>query len=157
MLGSFAGGAAATLVGAGAVLTGEAAGWWHFNLYKTPNELAWVLIISAISMAPLYLITWRVMRRFGIRGLITMNVLLAIVGPPRDKAYMSHYPEWGHYGPGYAHIIAISATYVLITVAGHCVMALVAGPSASDPLTRYSWHRASSEMQSGPPADRTRL
>src|SRR5690242_11014365 len=81
MLGSFAGGAAATLVGAGAVLTGEAAGWWHFNLYKTPNELAWVLIISAISMAPLYLITWRVMRRFGIRGLITMNVLLGIVGP----------------------------------------------------------------------------
>lgn len=52
----------------------------------------------AISLSPIYLITWRVARRFGLRGLIVCLIVVGVVGPPRDSLYVATYPEWGRSG-----------------------------------------------------------
>jgi hypothetical protein len=84
----------------------------------------------------LFLITWRIDRRFGWRGLAVFLVILAIIGPPRDYWYMRHFPEWGYYGPGIAPVLAVPATHVILVLVGHGVMRMVSGPSREDPLAR---------------------
>jgi hypothetical protein len=84
----------------------------------------------------IFLITWRIARRFGWRGLAVALIAAAIIGPPRDYWYMAKFPEWGSYAPGIAPVLAISATYVVLGVLGHGVMRLVAGPARQDRLAR---------------------
>ena len=82
----------------------------------------------------IFLITWRIARRFGWRGLAVAVIAAAVIGPPRDYWYMRRFPEWGSYGPGVAPVLAISATYVIVVLVGHGVMRLVAGPARADRL-----------------------
>ena len=73
--------------------TGETQGWWrvpkagfsHFQL------LLWLGI--AISSTPVYLITWRVGRRFGGRGLAALALASAVVGPLRDYRVAAMFPD----------------------------------------------------------------
>jgi len=95
-----------------------------------------LLLIGLAECAFIYLLTWRIARRFGSRGLAMSVVGAAIVGPPRDYWYMAKFPEWGAYAPGPAPVIAIAATYALIVGLGHAVMWLVSGPSTADQLAR---------------------
>ncbi len=81
-----------------------------------------------------FLGTWRLARRFGWRGLAWLTGVAAVLGPVRDSLYMAWFPEWGAYAPGAAPLLAVSLTYLLIGVAGHGVMRLVAGPSLGSPL-----------------------
>src|SRR5262245_27360600 len=117
------------------VVLGERMQWWHMAIAWEPYFLT-VMLIGFAACAFLFLITWRIDRRFGRRGLAVVLVILAIIGPPRDYWYMRHFPEWGYYGPGIAPILAISATYVILVLVGHGVMRLVSGPSREDPLAR---------------------
>jgi hypothetical protein len=55
---------------------------------------------------------------------------------------MRQFPEWGHYAPGIAPVLAISAAYILLIVVGHGVMRLVAGPAREDRLARRPWEVA---------------
>ena len=103
------------------------------------HYLWWILALLLIDFALsgfIYLITWRIARRFGWRGLAVVVVVAAIIGPPRDYWYMSHFPHWGAYAPGLAPVLAVSATYVLMILLGHGVMRLVAGPADADRLAR---------------------
>ena len=68
--------------------------------------------------------------------------IAAVIGPPRDYWYMQRFPEWGTYAPGFAPVLAISATYVLLGVVGHGVMRLVAGRARGSPLARRPWEAA---------------
>jgi hypothetical protein len=90
----------------------------------------------------IFLITWRIARRFGWRGLAVAVIAAAIIGPPRDYWYMAKFPEWGSYAPGIAPVLAISATYVILGVLGHGVMRLVAGQACEDRLARRPWESA---------------
>jgi len=117
------------------VALGERMQWWHMVIAWEPYFLT-VMMIGFAACAFLFLITWRIDRRFGWRGLAVFLVILAIIGPPRDYWYMRHFPEWGYYGPGIAPILAISATYVILVLVGHGVMRVVSGPSREDPLAR---------------------
>src|SRR5437588_11403501 len=63
--------------------------------------LALLCLVTAVSTAPNFLVTWRVARRFRRRG-------LAILGPPREFAVQAKYPEWITYAPGAATVLAIS-------------------------------------------------
>src|SRR6476661_3356815 len=113
------------------------------------------LALFAISMAEaafVFLVTWRIARRWGWRGLAVVVVLVAIIGPPRDYWYIARFPEWGAYAPGIAPVLAISATYVLMIILGHGVMCLVAGPAQSSPLARRPWETAEPSVA----ADQTR-
>jgi hypothetical protein len=136
--GALAGGAALGVAALGIIGLGERAGLWHMVITWEPSFLALMLIDFALCGFVL-LITWRIARRFGWRGLAVFLVVLAIIGPPRDYWYMRQFPEWGSYAPGIAPVLAISAFYVVGVLVGHGVMRLVAGPSGKDRLARRPW------------------
>src|SRR6267142_814296 len=115
IVGAFAGGAAVGCFGMGAIALG-----------------------LVISVTPIYLITWRLARRFGWRGLAVFIGIVAIIGPPRDYLFASTFPKWMVFAPGVAPILADAATYVGIVAIGHAVMRLIAGPSRDDRLRNES-------------------
>jgi hypothetical protein len=139
--GAMAGGVTAGVVVLGIIAIGEEAGWWHIAIKWEPYFVTLLLIVFSLC-AFIYLITWRVARRFGWRGLAVVVVIAAVIGPPRNYWYMSKFPEWGSYGPGVAPVVAISVTFILMILLGHGVMRLVAGPAQGSPLARRPWETA---------------
>jgi len=139
--GATAGAGAAGVVLLGVVTLGERARVWHMAIDWRPYMLA-LLLINVALCAYVFLITWRIARRFGWRGLVIVGFGAVIIGPPRDYWYMSRFPEWGYYVPGFAPVIAISVAYVTLIMVGHGVMRLVAGPARNDPLARRAWAAA---------------
>jgi hypothetical protein len=137
LIGAFAAGAAGVAV----IAICEHVGWWHFTMQWEPYYLLQLGISIALGSF-VFLLTWRLARRFGGRGLIIALVLAALLGPFRDSAYMAMFPEWGYYAPGIAPMLAISAAYVIIGVIGHGFMRMVAGPATADPLARRLWKHA---------------
>jgi uncharacterized membrane protein len=133
--GALAGGAAVGVVALGIIALGEEVAWWHMAITWEPYFLM-VLWIDFALCAFIFLITWRIARRFGWRGLAVVVVVFAVLGPVRDYRYMERFPEWGAYAPGVAPVLAISATYILLVVLGHGMMRLVAGPAREDRLAR---------------------
>jgi hypothetical protein len=140
--GALAGGAVVGLVALGIITLGEAQGWWRVLFIRTPGSLSLVYLGFAVSCAPFYLITWRVARRFGWRGLAVCIGVAAIIGPPRDYRFAATFPEWIVFAPGVAPVIAVAVTYAVIVGLGHAVMRLVAGPSDEDQLARRFWKAA---------------
>jgi hypothetical protein len=138
IIGALVGATVGGVVALGIITLGEKVGWWHMVITWEPYFLTILLIGFAIG-GFVFLITWRVARRFGWRGLAVATVVAAVIGPPRDYWYMKRFPEWGHYGPGIAPLLAVSATYVLLGVIGHAVMRLIAGPARDDRLVQRPW------------------
>jgi hypothetical protein len=136
--GALAGGAAVGCFGMGAIVAGNALGLWRVPITWTPSFVALFYLGLAISCSPIYLVTWRVARRFGCRGLAVCLGVVAIIGPPRDYLYAARYPAWMVFAPGIAPILADAVTYVGIVAIGHAVMRLVAGPSHADRLRNKS-------------------
>jgi hypothetical protein len=139
--GALAGAAVGGVVALGIIALGEKAPWWHFAFTWEPYFLI-LMWIDFVLSAFIYLITWRIARRFGWRGLAIVGVIAAFLGPVRDYRYMEQFPEWGSYTPGPAPVLAISATYVLLIYLGHGVMRLVAGPAGADRLASRPWERS---------------
>ena len=128
LAGALAGAAVMYPVGLAIVALGERVGWWHWLFPWEPNFLT-ALGINSVMCAFVFLITWRIARRFGGRGLAVVAVVAAVIGPIRDKSFAERFPEWGSFAPGVVPVLAISACYVLFGVVGHGVMRLVAGPA----------------------------
>ena len=139
--GALSGGLAAGLAGLGIIAFGEKAGWWHQVITWQPYFLA-LMVVDFTLCAFVFLITWRIARRFGGRGLGLTAIFVAVIGPPRDYWYMARFPEWGAYHWGVSTVLAVSAVYVLLGVLGHGVMRLVAGPADKDRLARWPWEAA---------------
>src|SRR2546423_15407991 len=135
---AFAGGAAVGLFGMGAIILGNKLGLWRVPLVWTPSFLTLFFLGLSISVTPIYLVTWRVARRFGWRGLAVCVGIVAIIGPPRDYLYAMKFPEWMVFAPGVAPILADGVTYAGIVLIGHAVMRLVAGPAREDRLRNKS-------------------
>lgn len=136
VIGAMAGGAAAGLLGVGAIALCEALGWWWVPFATTPYFLALFYVGLSISLAPIYPVTWRVARRFGWRGLAVFIAIVTVIGPPRDYLYATMFPKWMVFAPGVAPILADGATYAVIVILGHAVMRLIAGPASEDQLAR---------------------
>ena len=85
---------------------------------------------------PIYLVTWRLARRFGWRGLTVFICIVTIIGPPRDYFIAATFPKWMVFAPGVVPILADGATYAAIVALGHVVMRLIAGPARDDRLAR---------------------
>jgi hypothetical protein len=139
--GASAGAAVCGPVGLGIVAFCERAGWWHMVIPREPYFLTLMWINVALCGYP-FLITWRIARRFGGRGLAVVLCVIAVLGPLRDSWYMATFPEWGSYAPGLAPMLAISGAYVLLGIIGHGVMRLIAGPATADRLARRPWEPA---------------
>jgi hypothetical protein len=91
---------------------------------------------TAVSLAPIYPVTWRVARRFGSRGLALCVLAAAIIGPPRDYMIAALHPEWMVFAPGLVPVLAVSVIYAGFVAVGHVAMWFVAGPARADPLAR---------------------
>lgn len=138
LVGALAGGAAVGCFGMGAIVVGNASGLWRVPITWTPYFVSLFYLGLAISVTPIYLVTWRLARRFGWRGLAVFTCIVTIIGPPRDYLYAAMYPAWMVFAPGAAPIIADAAAYAGIVAIGHGVMRLVAGPSRADRLRNES-------------------
>jgi hypothetical protein len=138
ILGAFAGGVAVGCFGMGAIVIGNALELWRVPITWTLYFLILFYLGLAISVTPIYLVTWRLARRFGWRGLAVFIGIVAIIGPPRDYLIAAVFPAWMVFAPGVAPILADAATYVGIVALGHGVMRLVAGPSGADRLRNES-------------------
>lgn len=132
--GALVGGAAVGLFGMGAIVFGNAVGLWRVPIVWTPYFLLLFYFGLTITVTPIYLVTWRVVRRFGWRGMVVCLGVVAIIGPPRDYLYAMKFPSWMVFAPGVAPILADAATYIGIVAIGHFVMRLIAGPSSGDRL-----------------------
>jgi hypothetical protein len=141
LAGALVGAAVMYPVGLAIVALGEHVGWWHWLFPWEPNFLT-ALGINCALCAFVFLITWRIARRFGGRGLAVLAVVAAVIGPIRDKGFAERFPKWGSFAPGVAPVLAISTSYVLFGVVGHGVMRLVAGPARGSPLARWLWEAA---------------
>ena len=113
---------------AGAIVSGNALALWRVPLYWTPVFLVLFYLAFVVSAAPIYLVTWRLARRFGWRGLAVFTCIVTIIGPPRDYLFAAVFPAWMVFAPGVAPILADAAAYVGIVVVGHAVMSLIAAP-----------------------------
>ena len=136
IVGALAGGAAVGVFGMAAIACGNAWGLWRVPISWTPYFLTLFYLGLAISCSPIYLVTWRVSRRFGWRGLAWCVGVVVIIGPPRDYLYAAKFPAWMVFAPGVVPILGDAAAYLGIMVIGHAVMRLVAGPSRDDRLAR---------------------
>lgn len=136
VLGALVGGAVAGLTLIPVIILGETIGWWRVPLTFTPGFLGIFYVGTAISCSPIYLVTWRVARRFGWHGLAVCLIAVAFIGPPRDYLIAATFPEWMVFAQGVSPILADAATYVGFVALGHAVMRLVAGPALDDQLAR---------------------
>jgi hypothetical protein len=138
-VGALVGGAAVGCFGIGAILLGNALALWRVPIFWTPYFVALFYLGFTVSATPIYLVTWRVARRFGQRGLVVFIGIVTIIGPPRDYLFAATFPQWMVFAPGIAPILADAATYVGIVAIGHAAMRLIAGPAREDRLARRSW------------------
>jgi len=134
LLGALAGGAVVGGVMLGMIALCQTFGWWKIPFAPTPYFVPLFYLGIVISCSPIYLVTWRVARRFGWRGLIVFSSLVTLIGPPRDYLYAAKRPDWMVFAPGATPMIADAAAYLAIVVIGHAVMRLVAGPARGDRL-----------------------
>lgn len=134
--GALAGGAVFGVVGLFAVALGENQGWWRVPKAGSSHFQLLFWLGFAVSCTPVYLITWRVARRFGGRGLAVFALAAAAIGPPRDYSYAAMFPNWMVFSPGIAPILAVATIYALLVVVGHAVMRIVAGAAHADPFSR---------------------
>ncbi|HLO00478.1 MAG TPA: hypothetical protein VK208_18615 [Pyrinomonadaceae bacterium] len=136
VVGALVGGAAAGLLALGGIALCETLGWWRVPFASTPYFLPLFYLGLAISLTPIYLVTWRLARRWGWRGLAVFLCVVAVIGPPRDYLIAAMFPKWMVFAPGVAPILADGATYVSIVALGHVVMRLIAGRAGEDRLAR---------------------
>jgi hypothetical protein len=136
VIGAMVGGASAGLFSMGAIALCEALGWWHIPFEATAYFAPLFYVGLSITLIPIYLVTWRLARRFGWRGLAVFVGIAGIIGPPRDYLIATMFPKWMVFAPGIAPILADGAAYIGIVVVGHAVMRLVASPARGDRLAR---------------------
>ena len=136
IMAALAGGLAAGLLGMGAIALCEALGWWQVPFAATPYFVPLFYLGLSISLTPVYLVTWRVARRFHWRGVAVCLVVVGIVGPPRDYLYAALYPEWMVFAKGVAPVLADSVAYLGLVIVGHVVMWSISGPASDGHLAR---------------------
>jgi len=136
--GALCGSAVFGVAGLLALSLGEAQGWWRVPKAGSSHFRLLLWLALAVSCTPIYLITWRVARRFGGRGLAVFVLAAAVVGPARDYMVATKFPEWIAFSPGITPILAVAMLYAFLVAAGHTVMGIVSGPAQGDALARRS-------------------
>jgi len=111
-------------------------GWWRYPSVGTANApLAWYIAAAVWYGAALGLVGWRVMRRFGARGLVAFVPAFALFGLTRDYLY-SVTTGLIVFGEGAVPLLADWSAYALAAALVQLLMYWTAGPPRSDPLAR---------------------
>ena len=118
-------------------------GWWHYPSVTAGSTapLAWYLAAALFYGAGLGLIGWRIIRRYGWRGLIGFLIAFAIFGVTRDYFYGSA-TEVIKFGPGPIPLIADLFAYASPAAIVQLVMYWISGPPGSDPLAQMARAKA---------------
>jgi hypothetical protein len=111
-------------------------GWWRYPAVTTGSApLAWYIAAAMFYGAALGLVGWRVVRRFGRRGLICFLIVLALLGVARDYLY-SRTTDVIEFGGGWVPVIADLFAYASAAMIVQIVMYWIAGPPGAEPLAR---------------------
>ena len=111
-------------------------GLWHYPSVTTGSApLAWYVAAVMFYGAALGLLGWRVIRRFGKRGVIGFLIALALFGVARDYFY-SVTTDLIEFGPEWAPLIADFFAYASGAAIVQILMYWLAGLPGSDPLAR---------------------
>jgi len=136
--GALAGGAAVGFVLPPVIALVASLGWWSVPVRWTPTSIPMLYLAIVLGCTPLFLISWRIDRRFRANGLAIFVAIAALIGVARSYAIAAIFPEWMVISSGVAPALAIAATYAGIVALGHSAMHLIAGPSQADELVRLS-------------------
>ena len=134
VLGALAGGCAVALIGAGVEGLAHARGWWRYTSGDTPVGPLAMYPLLVVAFAFLALIGWRVMRRFGLRGLTVFLAILAVIGTLRDYFIAGSLMGLVVIAPGVALAIIDALLWAGLTALAITVMRAVSGPSRDDRL-----------------------
>jgi len=118
------------------MILGNGLGWWLVPIASTPFFLPLFYLGLSVSLTPIYLVTWRLVRRFAWRGLAVFLSVVTVIGPPRDYLIAATFPKWMVFAAGVAPILADAATYFGMVALGHAAMRVIAGPASGDSLAR---------------------
>ena len=134
--GAACGAAVFSVVALLAIALGQTQGWWRVPTAGSSHFWLLLWLGIAVSCTPVYLLTWRVARRWGARGLAVFTLAAAVIGPLRDYLVAATFPDWITFSPGIAPVLAVAAIYALLVVVGHAVMRIVSGSAQGDSLVR---------------------
>jgi hypothetical protein len=136
VLGAFSGGGAVAIVGAGVEAWAHARGWWRYTADDSPIGPLAIYPFLIVAFALLGLIGWRVMRRFGWRGLTVFLSLIAVVGTLRDYLISGTLMGLIVFAPGFVLVIIDAFLWAGLTGLSIAVMIAVSGPAQADRLAR---------------------
>jgi serine/threonine protein kinase len=118
-----------------------AMGWWRSAFLKTPEPLmlfslpvAFLIMMMAGGM--LFLVSWRVTRRFGRAGQVAILLAVPIDLAIRDRIWWQHFMRMLVATPGTGPVLGDAAFFAVGMVLGYFVMRLIAGPDEKDQLAR---------------------
>src|SRR5450755_4136781 len=134
VIGALAGGVAAGLSLPFIVAIADAQGWWRCPFLSLAGAPLLTFLGFSLSYAAVALVFWRIEHRFGWRGTAYSLAAVCVIGPPRDYAIASLYPNLMVFGHGIAPIIGNAAAYLFTLVLTLSVMRLIAGPNRTDRL-----------------------
>jgi serine/threonine protein kinase len=118
-----------------------AMGWWRSAFPDTPEPLMLfsvpiALLTLAFGIGVVFLILWRVNRRFGWAGQTAMLLAVPIDFAIRDRIWWQHFMRMMVVTPGMGPLLADAALLAAGLLLGQAVMRLIAGPAGKDPLAR---------------------
>jgi uncharacterized membrane protein len=112
-------------------------GLWRYPSMpgEAPGPFGWYIAAALLYGAALGLVGWRVIRRYGRRGLIGFLLALAAFGVTRDYIF-SRTMGGIVFGPGLLPVLADLFAYASPAAVVQLVMYWISGPAGSDPLAR---------------------
>jgi len=84
-----------------AIALGNALELWRVPITRTPYFVALFYLALAISVTPIYLVTWRLARRFGCVGW-QFSLASWRSSATKDYLFASTFPGWMVFAPGVA-------------------------------------------------------
>jgi hypothetical protein len=113
-------------------------GWWRYPSVTGGNApLAWYVAAALGHGAAFGLVGWRVIRRWGMPGLLAFILLFAIFGVVRDYGY-STTTHFIIFGPGPIPLLADLLSYLSAAAVVQLLMPCIVGSARSDALARAS-------------------
>jgi serine/threonine protein kinase len=140
-MGCLAGGAVFTIVWVIKLRVDYATGWWRSAFPETPEPLMLLslpiaLLVIMMGSGVLFLISWRVARRFGWAGQVAMLLGAPIYLATRDRVWWQHFMRMMVATPGVGPVLGDAAFFLVGLVLGYVAMRLIAGPARNDLLAR---------------------
>jgi len=138
VFGAIVAGSVATAIGIAFDVAGDAMGWWHYTIagtaYGPPLMYVAVGLWYGVGVT---LIGWRVIRRFGRRGLIAFIGFMAVYGPLRDYAGVALTRGTVQViSPGLMPLVGDMVLWASLNAVAQGILWLIAGSPDADRLAR---------------------